>query len=517
MRALTDLNLRRAALIAAVLAAVPSSAIAAPGAQPPAPEFYAESLENRLFAEGRGFDQVTNPEYIERSSGDVAKFIAGSDTQSIFSDPFRKDWGTTRGRALPVSYRNRYGARIAGQLFGPRLPYSDPVTGRPAGRRLPAIVMVNGLGAPQETYFGIVQSLAESGYVVMSFDPQGQGGSEDDPRPSKKFCKPGGTWTKPQEAGIRETGECAGVYEFPESAASPLEPLAAPFFASPAPGIGFAIEGLPFVIEEHSEPSDIQPLYDAAGPNFVFGALDALAWMRSKANPWHDRIDFRRVGVMGHSLGAYGALVSANGDPDQGFSAAVTFDGFGLPPKGARPHVPTMLQLAEGENYAGPRLERGSPDRHPSAQVGKQFRRAGVETMQVALRGSTHQEWSFTPYQLPNPVQGPFVNASSEGERVAVFYALAWFDRYLKGIAFRGPPNNRELAQRRSAVGRLLGRTFDDSADRSAIGVGRADSRGRNVPYPLAGEAIVDHLSRFLRSAYAFESHECKDVLRSRC
>ena len=69
--------------------------------------------------------------------------------------------------------------------------------------------------------------------------------------------------------------------------------------------------------------------------------------------------------------------------------------------------------------------------------------------MQVPLRHSTHLEWSFVPWILP---------ADHDGERVGMYYTLAWFDRYLRGDV--------------SADARLLATTFDDSADRSAIGAG---------------------------------------------
>ena len=50
--------------------------------------------------------------------------------------------------------------------------------------------------------------LAEAGYVVLTFDPQGQGQSEADGHP--RYCDPDGKWREPQEMGIREQGRCAG-------------------------------------------------------------------------------------------------------------------------------------------------------------------------------------------------------------------------------------------------------------------------------------------------------------------
>ena len=80
--------------------------------------------------------------------------------------------------------------------------------GAAAAARCPAVVFVNGYGSADDAYFWAAQDLAEHGYLVMTFDPQGAGGS--DAKPAPEFCEPGGAWTQPQEMGIREQGSCAG-------------------------------------------------------------------------------------------------------------------------------------------------------------------------------------------------------------------------------------------------------------------------------------------------------------------
>lgn len=55
---------------------------------------------------------------------------------------------------------------------------------------------------------------------------------------------------------------------------------------------------------------------------------------------------------------------------------------------------------------------------------------------------------------------------------------------------------------------------LDASADASAIGAGTYDAAtDSNVPHTLAGEPVADHLSRYLRTAYAFDGFTCSDML----
>jgi hypothetical protein len=80
-----------------------------------------------------------------------------------------------------------------------------------------------------------------------------------------------------------------------------------------------------------------------------------------------------------------------------------------------------------------------------------------------------------------------------------MYYTRAWFDRYLRGDD--------------AALGRLTARTFDTSADVSAIGAGRFDPdkatadptnpEAGNAPYKIAGLPVADRLSVYYRSAYS--------------
>lgn len=454
-------------LLGALLGGLAAAPAVAPGRTAGVDE--ADDLDNAVRAHGRLQDQFTNPafqrahgletletypaglsdqaEHPDRPMVTLSQTVAGGST----TDPFRHRWEEQgRGLTVPFEYENRYGARIQGHVWAPELPFTDPVTGTTTNGPLPGVVITTGsIQGYEEMYLWAAQGLAEAGYLVMTFDVQGQGHSE-----TFGHHPEGSLWC--------DAEACPGV-----------------------------------------------PFQQAA--NFFEGTEDALDWFVSDANPLRGLLDEARIGLAGHSLGA--SAVTAVGNravpvparPDIEVDAVVGWDNISLPDQDPvngvqlAPRVPTMGQNAEYFFNAGP------PPSDPDADTGtfERFREAGVGSYQVALRSSTHLEWTYVPYILP---------ASSEGERVAMHYTLAWFDRWLKGGQEALPASERRT-QRADARRRLLAAEFDASADASAIGAGTYDAAtDSNVPHTLAGEPVADHLSRYLRSAYAFDGHDCRDV-----
>src|SRR5690606_11708479 len=126
-----------------------------------------------------------------------------------------------------------------------------------------------------------------------------------------------------------------------------------------------------------------------------------------------------------------------------------------------------------------------APDPETDTDTYQRFVEAGVDSMQVALRSSTHLEWTYIPFILP---------ASSEGERVAMHYTLAWMDRYVQASTdgARGADRRDARAVATDATERLTATVFDGSADASAIGAGTWDPETQaNVPHTLEGEAVA--------------------------
>ncbi|MGH9051002.1 MAG: hypothetical protein ACRDY4_14840, partial [Acidimicrobiia bacterium] len=146
---------------------------------------------------------------------------------------------------------------------------------------------------------------------------------------------------------------------------------------------------------------------------------------------------------------------------------------------------PSVLTPKDPDNPPDPAQHLGAFD---------QLVAAGVDTMSITPRASTHYEWGYQPFPASFP-------ASRYGERMSFHYTLAWFDRYLKGDT--------------SATARLITRTFDDSADASSIGAGTydeqkaladpADPGAGNVPYTIDGKCVANLLSFSYDSAYRLE------------
>src|SRR3954449_5753499 len=80
------------------------------------------------------------------------------------------DWQANGyGSVQPVLYTARDGATISGHIWATR---AGPA-------RRPGIVITNGsVQAPERLYWFVAQTLAKAGYVVLTFDPQGQGLSD---------------------------------------------------------------------------------------------------------------------------------------------------------------------------------------------------------------------------------------------------------------------------------------------------------------------------------------------------
>ena len=450
-------------LVLSLVAATFPQPLAGPGddPEPGTPEWYQRDAENVAHMTGRNQDQAGNPDYSSRLAvngfpiafGNLADQVLHPDRPIVSlsqltpgargADIYRWDWEQQgRGVMVPFEYENRDGARIQGELWAPRNPFVDPVTGAVSDGPFPGVVITTGsVQGYKELYWWAAQGLAEAGYVVMTYDVQGQGKSEtfghgDD---GSIACGPDG-----------------------------------------CPGVPFQQDA-----------------------NFIEGTEDALDWFLSADNPLRGLVDDRRLGLAGHSLGARAVTEVGNRDPR--VDAVVAWDNADLP-EGMAPRVPTMGQDAEVGFWPQAHATPPDPDAHNGTY--RRFVEAGVPAMQVSLRGSTHLEWTYIPYLL---------TASSEGERVAMHYTLAWLDRWLKGESHgrtggeATPPGIR--AQADDATARLTASVFDGSADRSAIGAGTWDpATQRNVPHTIAGEEVAEHLSFYYRSSYAFDGHRCDDI-----
>jgi hypothetical protein len=326
-----------------------------------------------------------------------------------------------------VAFTNRYGALLRGHVWEPLPGARDPYTGRRLRGPFPGVVMTEGsVQGSEGMYEWLAEDLAERGYVVLTYDVQGQGTSETLPH---------------QDPPAPVVGGQANALPF-------CNP-----FAAPADGESDGCPGVPS-----------QQL-----SNFVVGTEDALGFFTSTprhpyANPaaagadvsaynpfWRsfDRSKDRRtvtpgrttrIAIIGHSLGA--AAVSKVQGTDRRVEAVVALDKLTGPDStgaldgaGNVPRVPALAVQSEygftvtpwtesGGSSLTPEPSPNGPDPHRERATGfDAWQRAGVDSMLVVPRASTHLEYTDIPLVLP---------ASRYGQDLASVYVQRWLDRYLK-------------------------------------------------------------------------------------
>lgn len=426
-----------------LLAAGAQASAAAP--QPGTPEYLERDQRNMADAYGRQTakgGQLDNPNYLPALVGEgtatglqqLADQAAQPNRPALtpgnvfpgwnMGNPLRAGWAGTRGMAQRVSWTNRYGALIRGTVHAPLPRARDPYTGKRLRGPFPGVVITTGsVQGSERMYTWLAQDLAERGYVVLTYDVQGQGTSETFPHENEQFS-------------------------------------ALPFcnpFSEPKDQEAFGCPGVPA-----QQPS-----------NFVHGTTDALSYFlstprrryRGAFNPYWGLFDRRkdrrtatrgrttRVAIVGHSLGAF--AISYVQGVDRRVQTAVALDklsgsegggtrGAETPP--VKPRVPALAVQSEYGFTVNPYfLNHGSsltpspapPDRAPDPRRELKtgfdaWAKAKRDVMTIVPRASTHLEYTDISYALP---------ASRFGEALTSVYVQRWLDRYLKHNRRRGKPN----------------------------------------------------------------------------
>jgi len=215
----------------AVVAAGSSGAAAAPGDPAPgSPEYLARDAQHIADAYGRQTapDGQLSPEYGLASAqyinpvfaADLLAQAARPNRPALTpamavpgwnsGNPYRADWDGTRGQMTPVSFTNRYGALVQGDVFAPLPGAHDPYTGGALEGPFPGVVITTGsVQGSERMYWWLAQDLAERGYVVLTYDVQGQGRSETFPHQGDVADLPYCDLAAAPEAG--EETACPGV------------------------------------------------------------------------------------------------------------------------------------------------------------------------------------------------------------------------------------------------------------------------------------------------------------------
>jgi dienelactone hydrolase len=297
-------------------------------------------------------------------------------------------WGDGEGATVKrVLFTARNGSTLSGHVWS-----SDA-----CARNCPGIVITNGsVQAPEELYWYAAADLARAGYVVMTWDPQGQGWSDTYGDGADRY-----------DGVPSQTGE--PFYDGTEDALD--------FF--------FSRPGSPYVPRRSCSTGTSHADKQRAR---VLDGRDAAY------NPLYTRLDSSRVGIAGHSLGA--GAVSYVGQIDPRVKAIVAWDNLRGPgpapyacPSGSskRPDAPAAKPaLGMSADYGlTPTPYTADPDRGAKSDAARQLAAAGVPSGELVIRGGTHYEFSF----IPNPAFG----GTLRGEDLVAWYTTAWFDRFVKG------------------------------------------------------------------------------------
>lgn len=374
-----------AAVVAiAVLGGSPPAHAAEP--QPGSPAWIQRDAQNVRETFGRQLapgGQLRNPHYLAALPAGVADSYTANLTDVLrnplrlpltlgtlfpgwdMANPLRQGWEGTRGLREPVEWTGRHGNLLRGDVWAPKPGARDPYTGRKLKAPFPGVVITTGsIQGSNRMYWWLAQDLAERGYVVLTYDVQGQGSSETLPHP----C---------------------------------------------------SFEGCPGV------PSQQEA-------NFVEGTEDAIRFFLGKDNPygtWFDRRKLkkptapgrtRKLAIVGHSLG--GSAVSKVQGTSKDVSAVVALDK--LQSEGAKPVVPALA--VQSETFFTPEphpFDRPDPQREKATGFDA-WQQAGVDSMLVVPRASTHLEYTDIALVLP---------ASRYGQDLTSVYTQRWLDHYLKG------------------------------------------------------------------------------------
>jgi dienelactone hydrolase len=309
------------------------------------------------------------------------------------------DWQTNGyGIVQPVLFTARNGATLSGHVWATK---AGPA-------RRPGIVITNGsVQADEQLYWYAAQTLAKAGYVVLTFDPQGQGQSDTQ-------------------------GESPDQQE-----GTPAQTDGRPFFD----GTEDAID---FFLSNPSRPYEPVPSCESGTSHAAKQERRAKAGLDAAYNPFWKLLDPARLGIAGHSYGAAG--VSYIGQWDPRVKAIVAWDNLAKPDPGSstgasgggpeeqgcvdasQRSVPPVTKPALGmsaDYFIPPVPNTSDPDPLAKSTESLAYSMAGVDSGEIIIRGGTHYDFSF----IPNPA----FTASLRGADEIAWYTTAWFDRYVKG------------------------------------------------------------------------------------
>ena len=310
----------------------------------------------------------------------------------------------------------------------------------------PGIVITDGsVQADEQMYWYAAQTLAKDGYVVLTFDPQGQGQSDT-------FGQ-----SPDQDEGVPAQTDGRPFYDGTEDA-------------------------IDFLLSTPAHPYEPVPSCSSGTSHAAKQNARVAAGLDAAYNPFWQLLEPDEIGLAGHSYGAAGVSYIAQWDPR--VKAVVALDNLGGPgpdagsvPGSAQPlrrsasraarrtpptapSVPiTKPALGISADYGLPPTPNTSlPDPRAKEHESLAYTKAGVDSGEIIIRGGSHLDFSFIPNQA-------------------------------FGASLRGPGHHRlvhDRVVRQVPQARALGRRA--AADRA---LARRPGRGRRRPQPRRQRVLL--------------------------
>jgi dienelactone hydrolase len=332
-------------------------------------------------------------------------------------DPRLVGFASQGGISEPVLFTSRTGATLSGHLWA-------TVAGPP---KRPGIVIVNGsIIANEDLYWYAAQALARAGFVVLTFDPEGEGLSD-------QFG----------QAPDQDEEAFAGT------------PVIGPQLGGN--GLAFydgAEDAINFLLSTPSAPYEPAPSRTTGTSHAAKQSERVAEGLDSANDPLWQMLDPSEIGIAGHSYGAEAA--SYVGQEDPRVKAVVAWDNlcrpvqpsptellgilqspintqpgglFGLPeecvgaPPGQRPAMTKPALGISSDYLLLPEPYTIAPSPQAKAAASRAYTAAGVDSGQIVIRGGTHYEFNDEPLgAIPQTLRGP---------DLVTWYTTAWFLKYL--------------------------------------------------------------------------------------
>ncbi|ATL66638.1 alpha/beta hydrolase family protein [Nocardia terpenica] len=351
-------------------------------------------------------------------------------------------WRASGGLAEPVLFTSRSGATLSGTVWA--------TADGPARR--PGVVFANGsIVGFEQAYWFLAQALARAGYVVLTYDPQGEGMSDQfGEAPDQLEDAFAGTpllgFVGPQSV----TGALLNGTNRPVGDGLGLGGNGLPFYDG-------QIDALDFFLSAPDRPYLPRPSRSTDTNHSAKQQRRAAAGTASGYNPLWKLVDDSEIGLAGHSYGAQAA--SWNGQADPRVRAVVALDSLCLPgppqdemlafatapvntilgvqlpalygfpdrcfgaPNEPPPALTTPALHMTGDYLIAPVPYAQAPEPESKSHASQAYSKAGVDSAAIVLRGGNHIDFSDSVGLIPS---------SLRGRDMATWYTTAWFDKYLR-------------------------------------------------------------------------------------